>query len=360
MLHKRCYSLAFASSVSAALVLASACSKHSPLPEPAAPLTPPSRLCTSDEAPPACRSALEVEMMLSDETEIVGMADPPSGTQGSKVLTLRTHHGGATVVFRAKWRPQSSSNLINEPRKELAAYAVQKLFLDDSALAAPPTVAHCFPLAEYRLFAPKEPASFKTIDCVLGFASYWLEDVHSVSSAREDGLLGEGKGIWDTKLFERDPIYRGSVARANLLTYVINHGDAHDGQFLLEETPRGLRTYVVDNSIAFRSVKNPMLLFREDWSNIHVPWLPKDAVARLRNLKAEDFQRLGTIAVLEHRGEKLVDVTRTSSPLTSDGSVMSWTGKQLRIGLSDGEIKLVASRIALLLERPDLAKITEP
>ena len=341
------------------LVWASGCAKHLPLAEPAAPLTPPSRLCAAGEAPPACRRAVEVEALLSEHTELVGIADTPSGMQGAKILTLRAQRGGSTVVFRAKWRPQSSAGLVNEPRKELAAYAVQKLFLEDGELVAPPTVAHCFPLAEYRLFVPKEPASFEKIDCVLGFASYWLEGVQSVGSAREDGVLGDGEGIWDAKLFKRDAMYRGSVSKANLLTYVIHHGDAHDEQFLLETTPRGLRTYVVDSSIAFRSIKNPMLLIRADWSQLQVPTLPKAAVERLRALKAEDYQRLKTIAVLERREGQLVDVTAASPPIDSDGKEMSWSGEHLRIGLTEGEIELVAERVAALLARPDLAKITE-
>lgn len=335
------------------------CAKRTPLAEPAASLTPPSRLCAAGEAPPSCRSSEQVEALFAEPLELLGVADTPSGMQGAKILTLRARHAGSSVVFRAKWRPQSSSGLINEPRKELAAHAVQRLFLEPNDLVAPPTVAHCFPLAEYRLFVPKEPATFETVDCVLGFASYWLEDVQSVGSAHDDGILSEGSGFWDAKLFARDPLYRGSVSRTNLLTYVINHGDAHPEQFLLEKAPRGVRTYVVDSSISLRSIKNPMLLFREDWSQIHVPWLPKGPVARLRGLKPEDYARLETVAVLERRGRQLVDVSAAGSPPASDGSAMSWAGARLRIGLTSGEIELIQGRVGVLLARSDLANITE-
>jgi hypothetical protein len=335
------------------------CSKNLPLAEPAAPLTPPSRLCTMGEAPPVCRSALEIERLLSNPTQILGIADTPSGAQGAKILTLASDQSGKRVVFRAKWRPQSSGGLINEPRKELAGYAVQKLFLHESELVAPPTVAHCFPLAEYRRFAATEPASFDAIDCVFGFASYWLEDVKTVGSARKDGLLGEGEGIWDAQLFKRDAVYRGSVGKSNLLTYLINHGDAHEEQFLLESTPRGLRAYVVDNSISLRSIKNPMLLFREDWSQIQVPFLPKEMVGRLRALTPETFAGLGAIAVFERRGNALVDVSALGAMPKSDGTAMSWHGNRLRIGLTSGEIDLVASRVKDFLARPDLERMTE-
>jgi hypothetical protein len=305
-----------------------------------------------------CRRASQVEALLSEPIEIVGMADTPSGMQGAKILTLRSVHAGRTTVLRAKWRPQSSGDLLNEPRKELAAYAVQRLFLDETELVVPPTVVHCFPLAEYRRFAPAEPSSFKKLDCVLGFAAYWLEGVETVSAAREDGLLHQGKGILDAELFERDPIYRRSVSNGNLLTYLINHGDAHEEQFVLAKLTHGLRAFVVDNSIAFRSIKNPMLLFRQDWSNIQVPVLSSKAVKRLQALTDADFEGLGTVTELERRGDQLVHVAPSPQPAPYDGSMLAWNGDRLRIGLTSGEIELVRSRVQALLTRPDLSKLT--
>lgn len=332
------------------------CSKHGDLAEPAAPLSVPARLCSSNEGPPVCRSAADLDRLLAGDLEILGMDDTPSGSQGAKILTVRSRPPNESVVFRVRWRAQSTSGLINEPRKELAAYAVQKLFLDADEIVAPPTAAHCFPLAEYRRFAPDEKASFAHLDCVLGFATYWLEGVKTVEGAREDDWLGEDSGILDEKRFDDDALYRASLARANLLTYLINHGDAHSKQFMLERTPRGLRAYVVDNSIAFLSIKNPMLLLREDWSKIQVPALPRLAITRLKELTERDLARLGTISELEIHGRQLSsrkDFDRAASA-ANDGSEMSWHGSRLRIGLTTGEIELVASRIRDLLARPDL------
>lgn len=335
------------------------CSKNQPLAAPAAPLSAPTRLCAGGEAPPACRSARGVEELLAGDLTIVGVADPPSGSQGAKLLTLRAKSGAREVVFRAKWRPQSSDDLINESRKELAACAVQKLFLGDSEIVAPPTVARCFALSEYRAFVPNEKATFDGIDCVFGFASYWLEDIVSVGAARERKLLVQGTGILDLQRFGRDVEYRTSLARANLLTYAINHGDAHDGQFLLQSTSRGFRAFVVDNSIAFQSIKNPMLLFREDWSQIQVPWLPQPAIERLSKLGDEDYASLANVAELERRGAGLVPARHKSPTIHSDGSAISWNGEHLRVGLTANEIDLVKSRIRALLARPDLAQLID-
>jgi len=292
---------------------------------------------------------------MAGDLELLSMDDTPSGSQGAKILTLRAEG----VVFRARWRAQSTSGLINEPRKELAAHAVQRLFLDDDELVAPPTVAHCFPLSDYRRFAPDEKASFAHVDCVLAFASYWLEGVKTVEAAEDEDWIEKDTGILDEELFRDDALYRASVTKANLLTFLINHGDAHGKQFMLEQTPGGLRTYIVDNSIAFLSIKNPLLLLREDWSKLQVPALPEPALARLEALSERDMARLATIAELELHGRQLTS-TRGSGPQSQhepDGSAMSWAGARLRIGLTRGEIELVSSRIRELLASPGLKKL---
>jgi len=343
--------------VTACGILLAACSKHLPLARPAAPLTEPTRLCTANEGTPECRPVSQVEETLAGDLEILSLDDTPTGSQGAKILTVRGWWRGQSIVFRVRWRAQSSAGLVNEPRKELAAYAVQKLFLDDDELVAPPTAAHCFPIALYRRFAPTDAPTFTNADCVLGFASLWLEDVKTVESARKADWLEDDGGIWDKKLFERDAMYRASVGNANLFTHLINHGDAHTLQFMLEKTPRGLRTYVVDNSIAFRSIKNPMLLLREDWSQIQVPSISARAITRLKALTGQDLARLATIAELELRDHQLSVTKQPLETPPSHPNEMSWHGQRLRIGLTEGEIELVSSRIREFLARPDVDKL---
>jgi hypothetical protein len=336
------------------------CTKRD-LAKPAAPLTPPARLCAAEGTASSCRNAHEIEQLLAaDDLQILGMDDPPGGLQGAKILTLRGSAGGRSVTFRVRWRAQSTADVINEPRKELAAYAVQKLFLNDEELVAPPTAAYCFSLAAYRRFAPDEKATFRGVDCVLGFATYWLEGVKNVSSAREDGWVGNHSDsmLWDPRLFERDPMYRASISKCNLLTHLINHGDAHGGQLLLEQTPRGLRAYVVDNSVAFLSIKNPVMLFREDWSQLLVPSLPPGSIARLQSLGRQDLAQLGVVQELELRDGRLLPRKPASTIAPNDAGAIRWSGTRLRIGLTDSEIDLVSSRIRDLLARPDLAKLT--
>jgi hypothetical protein len=341
--------------VSLLLRFAGGCAER-PLAAPVEPLTPPTRPCGPHEGAPACRSPSDIERLMNAELEILSMEDTPNGIQGAKVLTLLSGEPPGDVVFRAKWRPQSSKDALNEPRNELGAYAVQRLFLDEDELVVPPTTAHCFGSPKYRRFVP-EARSLPDVDCVLGVLSYWLEDSQTVKRAHKTGLLAAGSGVWDAQLFDSDRAYRDSVSNGNLLTYLINHGDAHEEQFVLQKSPRGLRAFVVDNSMAFRFLKNPIGLFRADWSSIQVTALSAKAIDRLRKLTPADFARLGNISELAREGETLVP-TPPNDALPSDGSAMSWNGSRLRIGLTTGEIDLVANRTRDLLKRKDLDELT--
>jgi hypothetical protein len=342
--------------VSGLLLLVGGCHEGTLAP-PVAPLTAPSRLCGLNEGPPACRNPSDIEQLLNAELEILSMEDTPNGIQGAKVLTLLSGAPPGDVVLRAKWRPQSSMDAVNEPRKELAAYAVQHLFLDEAELVVPPTTAHCFAGSKYRRFVPDASRSLRDVDCVLGVLEYWLEDAQTFKHAQKAGLLRPDKGMLDTRRFETDRAYRESVSNGNLLSYLINHGDAHGEQFVVQNSPRGLRAFVVDNSMAFAAIKNPVGLFRDDWSSIQVPALSAKAVDRLRQLTAADFARLGNISELALAGDRLVPIS-TSEPLPSDGSSMTWNGSHLRIGLTGGEIDLVAARVRELLKRGDLDALT--
>jgi hypothetical protein len=154
-------------------------------------------------------------------------------------------------------------------------------------------------------------------------------------------------------------MYRASLSKCNLLTHLINHGDAHDNQVLLEQTARGLRAYVVDNSIAFHSIKNPIMLFTEDWSDLQVPSLPEQSIARLKKLTQPDLTRLRVVQELELRDRRLITRQRPGVDPIGDGEGIWWSDARLRIGLTESEIALVWSRIGDLLKRPDLPKLLQ-
>ena len=240
-------------------------------------LTEPTRLCREGAAR-KCRDAKEVEALLQGKLEILAARETSTGVQGAYVLTLRNWRG---VVFRAKWRPDSSETRRNSPRYELAAYAVQKLFLEPRDYVVPPTTTHCFPIEAYRA---RVNAKARGAGCVHGVLSYWLEDVTSVADARAAGWFrGQHDHVFDPARFARDRVYRDSIARVNILTYVIGHRDSHARNFVLARTgEESAVVYSIDNSLSFAMAPNPRIPAVHDWSKLRVPALPREVVDRLR------------------------------------------------------------------------------
>jgi len=293
-----------------------------------------------DAAPArACRSATAVERLLRHpDLEVLGVSATPGGLHGAKVLTLAVPTENGRVVLRAKWRAHQTAGLTNDPRKELAAYAVQKLFLEPHEYVVPPAVGRCFELDAYRRSVDAAAvASFDGIDCVFGYLSYWLEGVEDLEDALEDGWL-DGESMLDGELFANNPLYRRSLADVNLFTYLIHHGDAHDEQFVLTLERHALHVYSVDNSIAFESFKNPMvLLFREDWSRIKVPALRRQPIERLRRLDRRAVSQLALIEQFENRAGLLIPEPPTP-PVGRTDAGLRWLGDELKVGLTAHEI----------------------
>lgn len=337
------------------LALVASCSRSGEAELGANGLTPPARLCRAGRSPGPCRSVTDVERWLATaDLEIMGASPTPSGVQGARILQLR--RGGDGEVFRVKWRAHSTTTSRNSPRRELAAYAVQKLFLDPEEYIAPPTAPHCFPLEAYRAQVDrKAKATFPRTRCVYGIMSYWLEDVESLADAREAGWFrGENGHALDRALFARHAGYRDSIATVNLFTHVIAHADSHARNFVVTREPADPFVYSVDNSLSLGLAKNPKLPDESDWSRIRVPSLPRARIERLRGLGAA-VDRLRGVAELERRGQDLIVVEPSIDRPPSDG--MDWADDRLRVGLTASEIDGVRRRAARLVERVDRGEL---
>jgi hypothetical protein len=302
-------------------------------------LTKPTLLCHDAAAiPRSCRKPDDVEALLQrEDLEILAAGKTATGVQGARILTLRSG-GPHPVVFRAKWRPDSSATSRNNPRLELGAYAVQKLFLEPYEYVVPPTAAHCFPLAAYRARVDlvAQP-SFAGSQCVSGILTYWMEDVMSVSEARKAGWFhGLYNHMLDLARFNSDRVYRDSITRVNVLTYVIRHGDSHTKNFVLARTAAGsVVVYSIDNSLSFTIEPNHGIPADHDWSKIKVPALPRVVIDRLR-VASKRVDALARIAVLRPGGGR--------------GAVV--------VGLSPAELDVVRARISELVTRADRGELT--
>lgn len=318
-------------------------------PAPAAPLTAPMRLCRHKAAFGGCRTVSEVEGWLSHpHLAILGATKTPGGIQDARVLTLRVPTF-PEVVFRAKWRAESTATSRNSPRRELAAYAVQKLFLDETDYVVPPAAPHCFPIDEYRAKVDaKARPSFRNTRCVYGILSYWLEDVQSLSDAREAGWFhGARRHALDRELFDHDRIYRDSVASVNLFTYLIAHADSHASNFVIARDRDDPVVYSVDNSLSLGLPKNRKLDPEDDWSRLRVPALPRDLIQRLAQA-ARRVDELRCVAEMEARDGQLVLAGRSNLSAAPPTDGVDWAGGRMRIGLTAGEIAGLRQRIAQL------------
>lgn len=308
--------------------------------EPATPLSAPTRLC--DEAGPGagCLAPADIEHWLARvDLEILGSKDTPSGKQGAKVLTVAARDAAGRVVFRAKWRAHSTSHSLNVPRREVAAYALQKTFLDPGDYVVPPASGHCFRLAEYRAYVDASATpSFEGIDCVFGVLSYWLEDT------TDSDLIDDADLFWQSRSFGR------SLANVNLVSFLIEHGDSHPKQFVLTGGDAEPRVYLVDNTIAFSEFRNPSVPEKWDWSRLRVPALPRDSVRRLSRLTPERLGSLRVIQQFEARRGQLVPVRRTRGPRHANAG-LRWFQGSLQIGLTDAEIDRLSKRIEDLTRR---------
>jgi hypothetical protein len=333
-----------------AMVALPACrSDETGSPRPSEPLTPPTRLCRGDAMFESCRGASEVEEWLAHpHLVIVGAAATPGGVQDARVLTLRVPTIPA-IVFRAKWRAETTATRRNSPRRELAAYAVQKLFLKEHEYVVPPTAPHCFALDEYReKVDARARASYRNTNCVYGILSYWLEDVQPLGAARKAGWFRGARGhALDRKLFESNRTYRDSIASVNLFTYLIAHADSHAANFLITRDRDEPFVYSIDNSLSLGMPRNAKLPEADDWSRLRVPALPRAQVDRIGALGSR-IDELRSCAELEPQDGQLVIASRSSRASAPPTDGMDWVDGRLRVGLTASEIAGLRGRIERL------------
>ena len=218
----------------------------------------------------------------------------------------------------------------------------QKLFLDPSEYVVPPIVGVCVPLEEHaETLGPVDP-TFPGTRCVFGVLAYWLENVQD-EAAR------------DLDRFDRDAAYRENLARLNLLTYLIDHRDPRDANFLIAKDPERPRVFSIDNGLAFGGFQNPFTFVYGDWGDVRVPALARVDVERLRGAKHADFERLAVVAQFAIRDGMLVAVP-PGPPLPEDEPVRVSEGI-VQFGLTRKEIDAMESRTRKLLERVDSGEV---
>ena len=205
--------------------------------------------------------------------------------KGDITLKAELSFSGAPP-YRVKLRraEPGAEDFNNRPRYDLAAYELQKLFLDPAEYVVPPTALRMVPLADLRPYAPEAQPDVQRLRRGAGGAA--------VLAAGGQGRRGR---VRPAALRRRRRRTRATSAQLNVLTSLIEHGDSNVGNFLISRAERGARVFSVDNGVAFAFNESDR---GELWKDMRVDRLPADTVARLRARHAQDdlHARLGVLA----------------------------------------------------------------
>lgn len=327
------------------------------------PLSSPTALCT-EPVSAACRPIPAAQSLLeSPDLRILDSTATPGGQQGASVLTLRSSGG---TVLRAKWRDSAAGGLMNilsDSRREVIAYVLQSLYLRPDEFVVPPTVPHCFPLDDYKNFFPEAEQTWPEVDCVFGYLSYWLSDVETVKASKV--VAGEvvsrsqfpGGTLFIAERYARDPIYARKLARLNMLTFTVAHGDAHAEQFVVNQ--RGpFQVWSVDHSIALTSLKNPKALFEEDWSNLQVPHVPASLLQRMLAVTRNDVDRLALLMTFRIDEDRLIRVPNARGEQTlAEDFDLRVKGGVVQVGTTLRERDVIWSKFEELRQKVEAGEL---
>jgi hypothetical protein len=266
--------------------------------------------------------------------------------KGDITLKADIAFGGAPPL-RVKLRKAEpgADSFNNVPRYDLAAYELQKLFLDPAEYVVPPTVLRMLPRSEFLKYSPDVERTFHEADQVLGVIQYWLNDILVLAD------------VYDAAKFAADPVYARHIGQLNILTFLIEHQDSNAGNFLVGKggkSGKGARVFSIDHGVAFASEGSDR---GELWRRLRVNQLPADAVERLRAITPQLLQeRLGVVAQWQLQGDAFLPVAK--GPNLSPRRGVRRKEAQLQMGLTAGEISQLQRQLKELLKQVDRGKIT--
>jgi hypothetical protein len=275
-------------------------------------------------------------LMTRAELEFRGHERLASGVTGAARVTL--HFPSIDRELDFKWRTAPAGDADgwnNSPRKELAAYAIQKWFLDPEHYVVPPTVLRCIPFEAYQAVDPQAAPTIPGTRCVLGLLAAWLHDV-----APPDR-------VYDPQRFYRDGAYATHLAHFNLLTYLVEHRDTRAANVLASRDASNRRVFAVDNGIAFGG--RLYNFFKDHWDDLRVPALPRRSVERLRRVGPDELRALAVVEQLRRGEDGVLHPVRHDAPIDPERGTRRRDGV-LQLGLTEDEIEDVGERLEELLD----------
>ncbi|CAN5858569.1 hypothetical protein BH23GEM9_BH23GEM9_09220 [soil metagenome] len=249
-----------------------------------------------------------------------------------------------SVLLLAKWANagRGASTFNNEPRFEIAAYEIQKLFLDPDDYVVPPTVLRPFPIDYAELQRPGAQRTFSEASSVLVVLQYWLPFVSP-------------DNYWNPRRAQDDTVYARHIGNFNVLTHLIRHQDSNIGNYLISQVAENPRVFAVDNGVSFGSEASNR---GTEWRELRVRQLSRSTVERLRSVTRDDLERgLAVLAEFEISGDQLIAVPPGENLGRNRGVRRS--GNRVQLGLTRIEIDAVENRLRNILRQVERGRITE-
>jgi hypothetical protein len=289
------------------------------------------------------RPADEIERELATAPFVITAAEI-SRPKAKGDITLKAEVSFAgTPSYRVKLRraEPGAEDFNNRPRYDLAAYELQKLFLDPAEYVVPPTALRMMPLAELRPHSPEAKPTFKGSDDVLVVLQYWLNEVKVIAD------------VYNAERFAADPQYARHIGQLNVLTFLIEHGDSNVGNFLISRAETGPRVFSIDNGVAFEFNESDR---GQLWMKMRVDRLPADMVERLRKITPDELhRRLGVLAQWQLQEGRWV-ATAPGENLAPARGVRKEDGI-VQLGLRKADIDQVGRQLGRLLKQVDGGQI---
>jgi hypothetical protein len=286
----------------------------------------------------------DLERLLAAEPLVITQAEiSRPKAKGDITLKADVSFGGSPPL-RVKLRKAEpgAEAFNNVPRYDLAAYELQKLFIEPAEYVVPPTALRFIPLADFARYQPDVVRTFSSADQVLAVLQYWLSDIAVIAD------------VYNPARFDADPLYARHIGQLNVLTYLIGHRDSNAGNFLIGKSPTGARVFSIDHGVAFASEDSDR---GEAWKVMRVNRLPADTVAKLRTVTLPELERrLGVLAQWKLEGDRYVPVAL--GPNLSPNRGVRRMDKDLQMGLTKSEIAAVNRLLVRLLQRIDAGEIT--
>jgi hypothetical protein len=273
--------------------------------------------------------------------DIVSAEGAGAGVTGAKKVVIRSSDFDSDITMKLKTFPKGLDGMNNSPRKEIAAFAVQQLFLDPVDYVVPTVGVRCLDLGTWDKHVGSSPVQVAGTKCALATYAFWLQNVTLPDP------------LFDEQRFATDARYAYNLANFNIVTYLVDHHDNRKGNFLVSKNDKDRRVFAIDNGTTFGAFFfNWFYPPTFAWRNMKVPAIPRNTVNRLRTLKQEDVEKLGVVAQLEADSRGRLRLVEPGESTDREEGV-NVRGTTLQLGLTEDEIEDVWERIEDLLEDVD-------